>query len=305
MGFNFGGAIQGGAAGASAGSAFGPWGAAIGGGIGALGGGFSGDGGSDASEAAHAMFDRNAALQYDFAQNGVRWRVEDAKAAGIHPLFALGAQLQSAAPIQTFIEGVGKTGVDWHAAGQDIGRAIDSTRTDQERFTARMQALQLQRGELENQLLLSQIARLNQQNTPPTPAVQAYGSGAGLIEEKPLERNTSVVGAPHIEAGAINELGFARTGRGGFRPVQSKDFHDRAEENIISNAVWSMNNQLLPNIPGRGYPPPETWLPEGASRWRWSHLSQEWLPYFPPDLSRPENRTRFNYREVYRGRIGE
>ncbi len=25
-----------------------------------------------------------------FAQNSVRWRVEDAKAAGIHPLFALG-----------------------------------------------------------------------------------------------------------------------------------------------------------------------------------------------------------------------
>lgn len=31
----------------------------------------------------------NAALQREFAQNGIRWRVEDAKAAGLHPMYAL------------------------------------------------------------------------------------------------------------------------------------------------------------------------------------------------------------------------
>lgn len=39
-------------------------------------------------------------MQTDFATQGVRWRVADANAAGIHPLFAMGAQLPTASPIQ-------------------------------------------------------------------------------------------------------------------------------------------------------------------------------------------------------------
>ena len=41
----------------------------------------------------------NYAHQKEFAQNGIRWKVEDAKAAGIHPLFALGAQGATFSPI--------------------------------------------------------------------------------------------------------------------------------------------------------------------------------------------------------------
>lgn len=41
---------------------------------------------------------RNEALQREFAQNGVRWRVADARAAGIHPLAALGMSPTQAQP---------------------------------------------------------------------------------------------------------------------------------------------------------------------------------------------------------------
>ena len=37
----------------------------------------------------------NIGMNYDFAKNGIQWRVEDAKKAGIHPLAALGAQTHS------------------------------------------------------------------------------------------------------------------------------------------------------------------------------------------------------------------
>lgn len=37
----------------------------------------------------------NNQLQYDFAQKGIQWRVNDAKKAGIHPLAALGANTNS------------------------------------------------------------------------------------------------------------------------------------------------------------------------------------------------------------------
>lgn len=38
---------------------------------------------------ANAQASRNADLQREFAQYGIRWRVEDAKAAGLHPMYAL------------------------------------------------------------------------------------------------------------------------------------------------------------------------------------------------------------------------
>lgn len=38
-------------------------------------------------------------MQYDFAQHGVQWRVEDAKRAGIHPLAALGMSPNQASPV--------------------------------------------------------------------------------------------------------------------------------------------------------------------------------------------------------------
>ena len=37
-------------------------------------------------------------MQYDAAQNSISWRVQDARNAGIHPLFALGAPTQNMTP---------------------------------------------------------------------------------------------------------------------------------------------------------------------------------------------------------------
>lgn len=44
------------------------------------------------------IFNKNANLQREFAQNSIQWRVNDAKRAGIHPLYALGAQGSSYTP---------------------------------------------------------------------------------------------------------------------------------------------------------------------------------------------------------------
>jgi len=90
----------------------------------AIGGGLlSGD---SSRKIAHEQMD----AQREFAQMGIRWKVADAKAAGIHPLYALGASTHSFSPVS-----VG--GPDWGGilgqAGQDISRAYSSTRTQQER----------------------------------------------------------------------------------------------------------------------------------------------------------------------------
>lgn len=42
--------------------------------------------------------ERNYQMQKEFAQNSIRWKVADARAAGVHPLFALGASTNAASP---------------------------------------------------------------------------------------------------------------------------------------------------------------------------------------------------------------
>ena len=52
-----------------------------------------------ASKSAMQQAELDRQLQKEFAQHGVRWRVEDAKAAGIHPLAALGMSPNQATPV--------------------------------------------------------------------------------------------------------------------------------------------------------------------------------------------------------------
>lgn len=236
------------------------------------------DGGSDVTDA-------NAAIQREFAQQGVRWRVADAQAAGVHPLFALGAQLPGYQPVHQ-VGSESSVGA-LSAVGQDIGRAVDGTRTPRERAAARLEALSLERGELENELLRSRIAILNQQSGPPmvdpaNPGVRVFGTSDARIEEKPLERITAAPGAAHQEAGAVTDLGFSRTPTG-FAILPSKDWKDRGEDQLFPEVAWAVRNHILPTLsPSRfGMPPPETWLPEGATHWGFSRLKQEWQPVFP------------------------
>lgn len=75
----------------------------------------------------------NRDMQRDFAQKGVRWKVEDAKAAGIHPLYALGASTHSFTPSFVGDQSLGNAVADM---GQDISRAMHATRTEEERKQA-------------------------------------------------------------------------------------------------------------------------------------------------------------------------
>lgn len=61
-------------------------------------------------------------LQREFAQNGIQWRVEDAKKAGIHPLYALGANTASYTPVSQDSSAFGNAVAD---AGAYLGKAVD------------------------------------------------------------------------------------------------------------------------------------------------------------------------------------
>lgn len=83
---------------------------------------------------------RNEELQREFAQSGIRWRVADAKAAGIHPLYALGATGQSYTPSPIVSDGLAEGLAN---AGQNVGRAVAAQETPSQRLMAEAQLANL------------------------------------------------------------------------------------------------------------------------------------------------------------------
>lgn len=139
----------------------------IGAGSSLIGGLFGSRNQASANALNREMAERNIALQKEFAQQGVRWKVEDAKAAGVHPLYALGAPTVSFSPVSAFQEADRSIPAAMADIGQDLSRAVSATRTKDERLKAHLDALSLERGYLENDLLRAQIAKINQAGMPP------------------------------------------------------------------------------------------------------------------------------------------
>lgn len=156
----------------------------IGAGASLLGGLFGKNSADDARAAQERIAAQNIALQREFAQNGIRWKVDDARAAGIHPLYALGAQGASFSPVSVAGISDNSMGAGLAAAGQDISRAINTTRTGPERdqaFSKTVNDLTLTKMGLENELLASQVAKLRQTMNPPAPSLEV---GGGVVPEK-------------------------------------------------------------------------------------------------------------------------
>lgn len=135
----------------------------------------------DAQAANERMAEKNIKLQKQFAQEGIRWKVQDAEAAGIHPAFALGANTNSFTPVNYSATADNSMGNAIASMGQDIGSAVNRTRTAGERvdaFTQAARKLSLTKGALENELLASQIAKLKASANPPMPSVPGTPLGA-------------------------------------------------------------------------------------------------------------------------------
>lgn len=247
--------------------------------------------------------DKQAEMQKQFAQQGIRWKVADAKAAGIHPIYALGAPTHSFSPVS-----IGDSlGQGIRAAGQDIGRAINSTSSPGQRMSAEVQAaaaLNLERGGLENELLRTQIARLKQTANPPLPEPdQRYGipgqgptAQPGAVQEK-TERSGWNPADPSTESHAIPDIGWARSSEGTWALAPSKDMKQRIEDmNFyeLQHFIRNMGTQFLDNFSVAGskgpFPPPpgekwifnpvtgKAWLVpiHGAGKWSNQRMRKDW-----------------------------
>lgn len=93
---------------------------------------------------------QNIQQQLNFAQHGVQWRVNDARAAGINPLAALGIStpgFQNVVGDNSLGEGISK-------AGQDISRGVSALQDKATRMT-----------DLEEKLVEAKIANVNADTT--------------------------------------------------------------------------------------------------------------------------------------------
>lgn len=249
-------------------------GALVGAGASLLGGLLNKSSSDKAQAASQQQALRQEALQKEFAQHGIQWRVEDAKKAGIHPIYALGGSGASYSPVSSNFSADTSIGSALAAAGQDVSGAINRTRTQGQRedaFTIASKQLALEKGGLENELLRTEIAsktgRLRQSSGPPFPGSNFLIPGqaqSGLVKDKPLERVNADPGATFQEPGAITDRGYARTAGGGLMPVPSADVKERIEDNWFQEMAHFMRNNVMPMFTQGDTPP---YPAPAGSRW--------------------------------------
>jgi len=245
------------------------------------------------------MFDKQTALQREFAQSGIQWRAADARAAGIHPLAALGAQTQS------FSASVGQSnpststpfagasmGSGVAAAGADIARALSATRTEDARteaYNKSVQDLTLQKMGFENALLASQIAKVNQPGTPPAMPSQSRSkmidgqgnapSSSKRVKMSPMESQHSSASDVASEPMTVTDVGHARTHRNRAVPVMSDIAKDRLEEDVVGTALWTLRNRIAPIVGMNMHPPSSIPLKSNQHKWYYNPFTGEYRQY--------------------------
>ena len=215
----------------------------------------------------------NYEAQKEFAQNGIRWKVEDAKRAGIHPLYALGASTQGYSPTSGY---TGDFGISDAAAqfGQGYERAQQAKMTKEERDKqevrdaiqdmAALEDLNQKRRLNDAQIRLanSEIFRnfalstnaLRKTGLPPAMpgglggviAGQGNSYATGQTTPEISSVVTSEKGIPSVQAGSPPDVRFYRTLSGGRAPLPTEDAGDAMDAALGAGLQWSFRNNLVP-----------------------------------------------------------
>jgi len=243
---------------------------------------------------------KNIKLQKEFAKSGIQWKVRDAQKAGIHPLYALGAQTMSFNPVSVGLDSApgqaahmqsGQAVPDFSGladAGQNIGRAIDSTLS----AGGQMEALQLGLAQaqvtganLDNDIKRAQLASALVTNTGSSPGIpvaapnDAFDGISGdhirythpTIEQR-TRRDVSDPMARHNVPGSGPSVAYIKNAQGGYEPIMPPEIAESFESDWMGSLGWQLRNRVLPNIIKT--PPPRVGRPGDVVRW--NHLNQHW-----------------------------
>lgn len=238
--------------------------------------------------------------QKEFAQHGIRWKAADAKAAGLHPLAALGTNFASYTPSSYSVgdSGLGAAGaalgdgIGNLIEGQNTRRAQNATATQHERELA---DLALERAKLQNRYLEAQITSewanvMGQPGNPPMPSatnpaakssvVAVRGSApalskSGLIEGQPSVAISPSAGDSSVEAGK-NPLWKEHQLSPGLSVKLPSQTASEGLEALPPGALGGMMVADHLNKYWNGGTPPKTALPPGY-KWQWNPTLGKWI----------------------------
>lgn len=249
-------------------------GALIAGGTALLGGALKSGEANVAQGQSMDMAMNQQAMQMLMAKSGVTMRADDIMNAysrtGLHPLALMGVQ----APSYTPVNYVGSAGTSMgdavSNAGQNLGRAMMATKTIDERDRAYIDAtrdLALQKGNLEVQLLASNLRRMNMVG-PGMPSmvnpgtIPGQGDGPGVNTLGIIRDSFAVDPVGPKELRALPEVGHLSTPGGGLVPVPGKEAKERIEDDFWAQTGFFVRNNLLPQFnvnTSEPYPAPRGW----------------------------------------------
>lgn len=185
----------------------------------------------EAYEHQKALANQQYEHQKEFAQHGIRWKVSDAKSAGIHPLAALGTQTVSYNPVMTqysppqYESGIGEA---LGRMGQGISRAAEAKALAEER------ALNAETRRKQNELVDAQVAKTHAEtnfvNQQAAQSAEAVAKSAQVPSMPMVNGKTSQNPSPFWEKDLISH-GFRVDERGrkvDFVPSQA--LKDRVED---------------------------------------------------------------------------
>lgn len=171
-------------------------------------------GGLFSNSANRSAQERAAQENREVLQNAVSWRVADARRAGIHPLYALGAQVATSGGQPQFIGD--QLGPSLQSAGQDISTAVARSQSGDQQLKnqldlalmrsninesdARTQFIQAQQRALE-QTSNGSPAGMGLQQEQVIPGQSPNVPGVGIIDLKAQEQTSAKAGYPDTVAG--------------------------------------------------------------------------------------------------------
>ena len=253
------------------------------GGVGSAVSGILGVGAADdATDAQKDMAEDNIKYQKEFAQKGIRWKVADAKKAGVHPLYALGANTVSFTPQYLDFKPNTALADMSKKLGQDLGRVITSVQNIKERkINVGIAEEKLKQSKIKTEadqmLLNSEKKRLQVGAGPPMADVEPYKMGG--VETVPVQRPASPKGSPHQEVGDLPGTSFVKFA-GGVMPVPGSAMKQNIEDMAVPEILTAWELYGKPSLYGGMANKPSKGLLKkyypGAIGWEWD------APYYKP-----------------------
>lgn len=179
----------------------------------------------------------NRALQREFAQNSIQWRVADAKKAGIHPLYSLGANTPTYTP-----QSMDSFGYSQISQGvRDISNSVSAynvaknQRLQNELLESQIQAQQLSNKALKDSLkdsLKSQHSRHMEQIAP----------AIADVPTKKNSKNSLPYGRSEVKSESSYQKVPSDNPYGKVTLIPDKDAMDWYSEGLLNQFQWHMRN---------------------------------------------------------------